>query len=36
MDIKEIASEIWIYITEVYKIDVDVEDIEEILNCYLE
>jgi len=34
MDINELAREIWIYMSEVYRIDVDIEDIEAILLQY--
>jgi hypothetical protein len=35
MEIKEIAREIWVYITESYRIDVDLEDIEAILAQFI-
>lgn len=31
MEIKEIAREIWVYVSEIYRINVDIEDIEAIL-----
>ena len=34
MDINELVHEIWIYLSEIYRIDVDLEDIESIILQY--